>query len=148
MAIIILKQFDSYRTYIHYEDTHDSTWMAKVFSWKVWCMILFMYIMLTVCSFWSQIVLAWIENRCKNTNFGEHLFYNFGMLCGQSMNEQFEYFIPMFSFFNNYTFIITFTMKLNNNADITCYIYENYVISFYISFTKKKRKIYNFLKLI
>ncbi|XP_019882293.2 uncharacterized protein LOC105248793 [Camponotus floridanus] len=75
---------NSYRTYIYHKDTHDSTWMAKVFSWKVWCMILFMYIMLTVCSFWSQIILARIENRCKNTNFGEHLFYNFGMLCGQN----------------------------------------------------------------
>ncbi|CAL1673900.1 unnamed protein product [Lasius platythorax] len=73
-----------YRTYIRLEEIHDNTWMAKVFSWKVWCIILIMHIMLSVCSFWSQIVLARIENKCKNTNIGEHFFYNFGMLCNQS----------------------------------------------------------------
>ncbi|XP_072759610.1 glutamate receptor ionotropic, NMDA 2A-like [Anoplolepis gracilipes] len=73
-----------YRTYIRFEGIHDSTWMAKVFSWKVWCIILVMHVILTICGFWSQIILARIVNKYKNTNFGEHIFYNFGMLCNQS----------------------------------------------------------------
>ncbi|XP_029174511.1 uncharacterized protein LOC114943097 [Nylanderia fulva] len=75
---------NSYRTYIRLEEMHDITWMAKVFSWKVWCIILVMHVTLSICSFWSQIILTRIENKYKNTNFGEHFFYNFGMLCNQS----------------------------------------------------------------
>ncbi|XP_070155501.1 glutamate receptor 2-like [Polyergus mexicanus] len=77
---------NSYRTYIRHEETqyNDSAWMAKVFSWKVWCIILIMHVILSVCGFWSQIILARIEDKCKNTNFGEHFFYNFGMFCNQS----------------------------------------------------------------
>lgn len=105
MAVIILKQFDSYRTYIRHEEMryNDSTWMAKVFSWKVWCIILIMHVILSICGFWSQIILARIEDKCKNTNFGEHFFYNFGMFCNQSMNEQFECFIPVLAFRQFYT---------------------------------------------
>lgn len=131
---------------------HDSTWMAKVFSWKVWCMILFMYIMLTVCSFLSQIVLARIENKYKNTNFGEHLFYNFGMLCNQSMRMSNLNILLLCSRFSIiiHTFIILHAMKLNNNADITwCHMKIIYIIFTYICifffFMKKKRKKEKFI---
>lgn len=98
MSVIMIKQFYRHRTYIRLEEMHDITWMAKVFSWKVWCIILVMHVMLSICSFWSQKVLVRIENKYKNTNFGEHFFYNFGMLCNQSMNEQFKCFIFALAF--------------------------------------------------
>ncbi|XP_012535461.2 uncharacterized protein LOC105836163 [Monomorium pharaonis] len=72
------------RLYIHSDTTaYDNTWMAKVFSWKIWCFILVMYLLLSVCSFWSQIILERIENNSKRSTISDHIFYNFGMLCNQ-----------------------------------------------------------------
>ncbi|XP_011705679.1 PREDICTED: uncharacterized protein LOC105460889 [Wasmannia auropunctata] len=72
------------RLYIQQEIIHDSTWMAKVFSWKIWCFMLVMYLVLSVCSFWSQIIFERIGNNCRHSSIGEHIFYNFGMICNQS----------------------------------------------------------------
>ncbi|XP_071625819.1 uncharacterized protein [Temnothorax longispinosus] len=75
---------NSQRLYIQNEMTHDSTWMAKVFSWKIWCFILVMCLLLSVCSFWSQTILARIENNCRRSTISDHIFYTFGMVCNQS----------------------------------------------------------------
>nr|XP_012224263.1 PREDICTED: uncharacterized protein LOC105673306 [Linepithema humile] len=75
---------NSQRLYVREEGIHDSTWMAKVFSWQIWCIILVIHVLLSVCSFCSQIVIARLEDKCKSTTFGDHFFYNFGMLCKQS----------------------------------------------------------------
>ncbi|XP_071625818.1 glutamate receptor 2-like [Temnothorax longispinosus] len=75
---------NSHRLYIRNEMTHDSTWMAKVFSWKIWCFILVMCLLLSVCSFWSQTILARIGNNCRRSTISDHIFYTFGMVCNQS----------------------------------------------------------------
>ncbi|XP_011871255.1 PREDICTED: uncharacterized protein LOC105563891 isoform X3 [Vollenhovia emeryi] len=72
------------RLYTAHEIVHDSTWMAKVFSWKIWCFVLIMYLLLSVCSFWSQTILARIRNNCRRSTIGDHIFYNFGMICNQN----------------------------------------------------------------
>ncbi|KYN33174.1 putative glutamate receptor [Trachymyrmex septentrionalis] len=74
----------SQRLYIQHEVIHDNTWMAEVFSWRIWCFILIMHLLISVCSFWSQIVHLRIKNNCKRSTFGDHIFYNFGMLCNQN----------------------------------------------------------------
>ncbi|XP_071625817.1 uncharacterized protein [Temnothorax longispinosus] len=75
---------NSHRLYIQNEIVHDSTWMARVFSWKIWCCILVMCLLLSVCSFWSQIILARIGNNCRRSTISDHIFYTFGMICNQS----------------------------------------------------------------
>ncbi|KAL6262696.1 hypothetical protein P5V15_005489 [Pogonomyrmex californicus] len=75
---------NSQRLYIHHEAVHDSTWMAKVFSWKIWCCILVTYLLLSVCSFGSQIILARFGNNYRYASIGDHMFYIFGMICNQS----------------------------------------------------------------
>ncbi|KYN22206.1 PREDICTED: uncharacterized protein LOC108759295 [Trachymyrmex cornetzi] len=75
---------NSQRLYIQHEVIHDSTWMAEVFSWKIWCFILVMHLLISVCSFWSQIVHLRIKNNWKHSTFGDHIFYNFGMICNQN----------------------------------------------------------------
>ncbi|KAL6262694.1 hypothetical protein P5V15_005487 [Pogonomyrmex californicus] len=75
---------NSQRFYIHHEVVHDSAWMTKIFSWKIWCCILVTYLLLSVFSFWSQFVLTRIGNNYRHTFIGDHMFYNFGMLCNQS----------------------------------------------------------------
>ncbi|XP_011871254.1 PREDICTED: uncharacterized protein LOC105563891 isoform X2 [Vollenhovia emeryi] len=75
---------NSQRLYTAHEIVHDSTWMAKVFSWKIWCFVLIMYLLLSVCSFWSQTILARIRNNCRRSTIGDHIFYNFGMICNQN----------------------------------------------------------------
>ncbi|KAG5342851.1 GLRK protein, partial [Acromyrmex charruanus] len=74
----------SQRLYIQHEVIHDSTWMAEVFSWKIWCFILIMHLLISVCSFLSQTVHLRIKNNCKRSTFGDHIFYNFGMICNQN----------------------------------------------------------------
>ncbi|XP_011699549.1 PREDICTED: uncharacterized protein LOC105456887, partial [Wasmannia auropunctata] len=75
---------NKHRLYIQQEILHDSTWMAKAFSWKIWCSILIMYLLLSVCSFWSQTIFARIGNNCRSSSIGNHIFYNFGIICNQS----------------------------------------------------------------
>ncbi|XP_024876476.1 uncharacterized protein LOC112457563 isoform X1 [Temnothorax curvispinosus] len=75
---------NSHRFYIQHEIIHDSTWMAKVFSWEIWCFILVMCLLLSVSSFWSQIILARIGNNCRRSTISDHIFYTFGMICNQS----------------------------------------------------------------
>ncbi|XP_012535449.1 uncharacterized protein LOC105836157 [Monomorium pharaonis] len=74
---------NSQRLYIQNEVVHDKTWMANVFSWKIWCLILVMHLLLSVCSFWSQMVFARINNT-RHSAISDHIFYNFGMICNQS----------------------------------------------------------------
>ncbi|KYQ48341.1 hypothetical protein ALC60_12669 [Trachymyrmex zeteki] len=75
---------NSQRSYIRHEVIHDSTWMAEVFSWKIWCFILVMHLLISVCSFWSQTVHLRIKNNCRRSTFSDHIFYNFGMICNQN----------------------------------------------------------------
>ncbi|KYM99096.1 hypothetical protein ALC62_10210 [Cyphomyrmex costatus] len=74
---------NSQRAYIQHEVVHDSTWMTEVFSQKIWWLILITLLLMSVCSFWSQTVYSRIENNCKRSTFGDHVFYNFGMICNQ-----------------------------------------------------------------
>ncbi|XP_018399298.1 PREDICTED: uncharacterized protein LOC108777015 [Cyphomyrmex costatus] len=75
---------NSQRAYIQHEVVHDSTWMTEVFSQKIWWLILITLLLMSVCSFWSQTVYSRIENNCKRSTFGDHVFYNFGMICNQN----------------------------------------------------------------
>ncbi|XP_011699544.1 PREDICTED: uncharacterized protein LOC105456881 [Wasmannia auropunctata] len=75
---------NKHRLYIQQEIIHDSTWIAKVFSWEIWCFILVMYLLLSVCSFWSQTIFARIRNNCRRSSISDHIFYNFGMICNQN----------------------------------------------------------------
>ncbi|RLU26058.1 hypothetical protein DMN91_002221 [Ooceraea biroi] len=74
----------SHRLFFRYDGIYDSMWVTKAFSWKVWFIIFTTLLLLTVCSFWSQILLTRIRDKHKSTTFNEHIFYNFGMLCNQS----------------------------------------------------------------
>ncbi|XP_039315002.1 uncharacterized protein LOC120359818 [Solenopsis invicta] len=74
---------NSQRLYIRNEVVHNSTWMAKVFSWKIWCCILIMHLLLSLCSFWTQNVLERIKNSSRASSINDHIFYNFGMICNQ-----------------------------------------------------------------
>ncbi|XP_071625820.1 uncharacterized protein [Temnothorax longispinosus] len=72
--------------YIHREMIYDNIWMVKIFSWEIWCIILIMYILLSLCTFLTQNIrrnILWSKDKCKNVSFNEHLFYNFGNLCNQ-----------------------------------------------------------------
>ncbi|XP_077273113.1 uncharacterized protein LOC143903421 [Temnothorax americanus] len=75
---------NSHRLYIRNEISHDNTWMAKVFSWEIWCFILVMCLLLSVCSFCSQTILARIGNNGRRSTISDHIFYTFGMVCNQS----------------------------------------------------------------
>ncbi|XP_070516674.1 glutamate receptor 1-like isoform X2 [Cardiocondyla obscurior] len=75
---------NSHRLFIKSEVTYDVTWMTKVFAWEIWCFIFVMYLLLSICSFWSQSILSRIENTTKRSTMCDHIFYNFGMICNQS----------------------------------------------------------------
>ncbi|XP_011165372.2 uncharacterized protein LOC105199807 [Solenopsis invicta] len=76
---------NSYRMYIQNKIIYDNTWMTKVFSWEIWCLILVMYLLLSACSFWSQTVFARTRNReRRRSTISDHIFYNFGMFCNQT----------------------------------------------------------------
>lgn len=64
---------------------YDNIWMVKIFSWKIWCIILIMYMLLSLCTFLTQKIHIQNEDKCKNVFFSEHLFYNFGSLCNQGL---------------------------------------------------------------
>ncbi|XP_017763142.1 PREDICTED: uncharacterized protein LOC108552949 [Eufriesea mexicana] len=72
-----------YRLYIRREVKYVPTWMLKLFSRKVWFMILLMYFMLSFCSYLSQAGESKVTNKYSKTNLNDHFFYNFGMICGQ-----------------------------------------------------------------
>ncbi|KAG5307518.1 GLRK protein, partial [Acromyrmex insinuator] len=69
--------------YIHRETIYDNVWMVKIFSWKIWCVILSMCVLLSLCTFLTQSILIQNEDKRKNISLSEHLFYNFGNLCNQ-----------------------------------------------------------------
>ncbi|XP_031368089.1 glutamate receptor U1-like [Apis dorsata] len=73
-----------YRLYIQQEVIHLPTWMLKLFSRKVWYSILITYLLLSTCSYLSQAINSIIMRENLKTDLRDHLFYNFGMICGQS----------------------------------------------------------------
>ncbi|KAG5307519.1 GRIA1 protein, partial [Acromyrmex insinuator] len=70
--------------YIHPEVIYDGEWMLKIFCWKIWCTILIMCVLLSLCTFLTQNIFIHNENKRKNVSFSEHIFYNFGNFCNQS----------------------------------------------------------------
>ncbi|XP_039307930.1 uncharacterized protein LOC105199808 [Solenopsis invicta] len=74
---------DRYQLYIRPEIVNENIWMVKVFSLNVWCIILIMYILLSLCTFLIQNIFRQNKDKYKNVSFGEHLFYNFGNICNQ-----------------------------------------------------------------
>ncbi|KYM99095.1 putative glutamate receptor [Cyphomyrmex costatus] len=75
--------------YIHPEMIYDNIWMVKIFSWKIWCVILSMCLLLSLCTFLTQSILIQNKDKRKNVSFNEHLFYSFGNLCNQGYIPQY-----------------------------------------------------------
>ncbi|XP_018364598.1 PREDICTED: glutamate receptor ionotropic, kainate 5-like [Trachymyrmex cornetzi] len=75
--------------YIHRETIYDNIWMVKIFSWKIWCVILSMCLLLSLCTFLTQSILIQNEDKRKNISLSEHVFYNFGNLCNQGYIPQY-----------------------------------------------------------
>ncbi|XP_011704825.1 PREDICTED: uncharacterized protein LOC105460076, partial [Wasmannia auropunctata] len=75
--------------YISPKMEHDNMWMVKVFSWKIWCIILIMCVLLSLCTFVIQNVQTRNKDKKReNVSFIEHLFYSFGNLCSQGYIPQ------------------------------------------------------------
>ncbi|XP_076681471.1 uncharacterized protein LOC143375831 isoform X2 [Andrena cerasifolii] len=70
--------------YFRREVKHLPTWMVKLFSRRVWYAILTMHFLLSVCSYLSQSIDWKVSRKRSKANFYDHIFYNFGMICGQS----------------------------------------------------------------
>ncbi|KAF3421847.1 hypothetical protein E2986_01391 [Frieseomelitta varia] len=73
-----------YRLYIRREVIHLRMWMLKLFSQRVWHAVLMTYFLLTICSYLSHTVESKITHKKLDIDLNDHLFYNFGMICGQS----------------------------------------------------------------
>ncbi|XP_076163548.1 putative glutamate receptor isoform X2 [Ptiloglossa arizonensis] len=74
----------SIQLYSRRDVKHLPTWMLKLFSREVWYAILIMYFVLSFCSYVSHATDSKITGKKSKTKWSDHLFYNFGMICGQS----------------------------------------------------------------
>ncbi|XP_076624631.1 uncharacterized protein LOC143343538 [Colletes latitarsis] len=74
----------SYNVYIKGGMEPLSTWMLKLFSWKIWYAILIIYFLLSICSYLTQTINSKITQTKSSASFHDHFFYNFGLICSQS----------------------------------------------------------------
>ncbi|KAK1130765.1 hypothetical protein K0M31_018874 [Melipona bicolor] len=61
--------------------------MVKLFSQGVWHAILITYFLLSICSYLSHTIESKITQKKLDIDLNDHLFYNFGMICGQSKRK-------------------------------------------------------------
>ncbi|XP_076624630.1 uncharacterized protein LOC143343536 [Colletes latitarsis] len=74
----------SLHMYIPLNIKYIRTWMVRVFSPNVWYAILATYCLLSFSSYLTQTMDSNFRQTKSNVTFNDHLFYNFGVICGQS----------------------------------------------------------------
>ncbi|XP_012145391.1 uncharacterized protein LOC105663067 [Megachile rotundata] len=114
-----------YRLYIRRQLKFRSDWMLKLFSRKVWYSILWMYLLLTVCSYVSQKAGIVLSRRDLIVDLKDHLFYNFGTIIGQI--HPWECVSKSARIVNLWMTIFSFFIKTAYNALILNYIWSTTV---------------------
>ncbi|XP_053985408.1 probable glutamate receptor [Hylaeus volcanicus] len=74
----------SYHLFIRPKLEYSPTWMLKLFSQNIWYAILFTYLLMTICSYLVQTVNSRIMSKKLPKSLGDHLLYNFGLMCEQA----------------------------------------------------------------